>query len=312
LDGSLGGASSGVEASGSIAVAAGGSNSTGLSVGLNTGASGSISGTATLTLVSNGAGIDTLGTTSLGSAIIDVTGTVDNYATLAIEKTGGAGTFTTVNATHYTLNLGSVTEGAAAPSAGIGALNAASGTADLLNGSFSLSGTADFTNTGFGAYSGEAAGHADTSPTISLGTGALGTYTETIVVYGTGSNASGYSGALAPETLTVTGTVVAAAATPAPDLASVGSVNPDFSAMKFISPAGQVTAARSAIVPPAGDAGLADGFKSGLFQRFSAGTFEGTPSLAGGLDVPRFQMDHAALLGGIPITWSEALAPPPF
>jgi hypothetical protein len=316
LDGSLGGASSGVEASGSIAVAAGASNNSGLSVGLNTGASGSISGTATLTLVSNGSGIDTLGTTALGSAVIDVTGTVDNYATLAIEKTAGTGTLTTVSATHYTLNLGSVTEGATAPTVGIGALNAATGTADLLNGSFSLSGTTDFTNTGFGAYSGEAAGHADTSPTISLGTGALGTYTETIVVYGTGSNASGYSGALAPETLTVTGTVVAAAARPTPDIASVGSVNPDFSAMNFVSPAGQANAARSAPVTPAGD-----GFESGLtgwggasiaFQRSGAGTFEGTPSLAGGLEVPRFQLDHPGVLGAIPTGWPGALAPPLF
>jgi hypothetical protein len=110
--------------------------------------------------------------------------------------------------------------------------------------------------------------------------------------------------------------VVAAAAVPPPDVASVGSVNPDFSAMNFIRPAGHANTAWSAPVPPAGD-----GFKSGLtglggapiaFQRFSAGIFEGTPSLAGGLEVPRFQMDHAVLLGGIPTGWSEAVAPPPF
>jgi hypothetical protein len=45
--------------------------------------------------------------------------------------------------------------------------------------------------------------------TITLQTTKTGTFTETITLNGVGSNSSGYKGAVAPVTLTVTGTITA-------------------------------------------------------------------------------------------------------
>ena len=87
--------------------------------------------------------------------------------------------------------------------------NSAVGPADMPSGYFSITGDSVFTNSGFDAFSGLTAGGAgDTAPTVSLATGTTGTFTETITLDPTGSNASGYSGALAPETLTVTAQVI--------------------------------------------------------------------------------------------------------
>ena len=113
-------------------------------------------------------------------------------------------------ASAYTLNLGTVTVGAAALTANLGVLNAAVGPADLLDGSFSVSGGgAPLVNGGFTSFANDAAGATAGGDTITLNTGTAGVFGETITLAATGTNASGYAGALAAETLTVTGTVVA-------------------------------------------------------------------------------------------------------
>jgi hypothetical protein len=210
LDASFSGTSTGITASGVLSeLAAGAKSKNVLKLKLGTGAAGTITGTTTLGLTSDGKKIDTLGTTVLGGQVITVTGTVNNYATTAVETIAGSGTLTGTGSTVH-LNLGSAVAGGAALSENIGVLNGATGPADLLAGSFSLSGSTLFSNTGIGSFTGLTAGGADTSPTISLGTGTIGTFQETIVVYGTGSNASGYSGTLTNETIIVAGTITAA------------------------------------------------------------------------------------------------------
>jgi T5SS/PEP-CTERM-associated repeat protein len=92
--------------------------------------------------------------------------------------------------------------------ADLGVLNAATGLADLMSGTFQTSGTGCINN-GLTTFSGLGAGQGDTAPSVSLSTAQAGTFTESITLEATGSNSSFYSGTLAPRVLTVTRTVVA-------------------------------------------------------------------------------------------------------
>jgi T5SS/PEP-CTERM-associated repeat protein len=186
---------------------------------LKTNATGVFSATASLALSSHDAD---LADVSVVAGPITLIGTVDNYATAALEKVSGSGTFSNVG-NAYTLDLGTVAAGGTA-SVQLGVLNTASGTADALSGNFEVSGSGAFINSGTVAFSGLGAGLADTAPTVSLSTNNTGTFTETITLFGTGSNSSGYSGTLAPEELTVIGTVVSASR----DLVWTGAAGTDF------------------------------------------------------------------------------------
>jgi hypothetical protein len=68
-------------------LAAGGTSSLGLAVSLATGAAGTIAGSSTLSLTSDGTGIDTLGTTALASKTIAVSGKLFAYAAPSITST---------------------------------------------------------------------------------------------------------------------------------------------------------------------------------------------------------------------------------
>ncbi len=206
LDAGFGSLGTGINASGTISLlAAGASNSTSLAVGLNTGSAGAISGTAIITLASDGTTIDGLGTTNLAAETVTLSGVVNNYATATIEKLSGVGSLSVAGA-DYTLNLGHITQGASIVTDTLGILNSATGPADLLSGSFS-GGSSPFTDSGFGSFTSIAAGSADTSPSISINAATLGSFSETIVLSATGFNASGYAGTLGAETLVVTADV---------------------------------------------------------------------------------------------------------
>jgi hypothetical protein len=81
-----------------------------------------------------------------------------------------------------------------------------------LAGSFVSSEGRDFALTGFGDFSNIGAGQSQTGLNISLRTDRLGTFSQTITLNGLGQNTSGYSGALAPIIITLTGEVAAAPA----------------------------------------------------------------------------------------------------
>ena len=187
---------------------------------LKTNATGVFTATASLALSSHDADLADVG---VAAGPITLIGTVDNYATAALEEVSGGGVFSQVG-NAYTLDLGTVAAGGTAPTVHLGALNAAAGLADVLSGSFVISGSGAFINSGTAAFGGLGAGQADTAPTVSLSTTNTGTFTETITLTGTGSNASGYSGTLAPEVLTVIGTVVSSAR----DLVWTGAAGTDF------------------------------------------------------------------------------------
>jgi hypothetical protein len=140
--------------------------------------------------------------------VITLTGTIDNYATVALEQLGGAGTLTGSGA-NYLLNLGNIQQGGGNVTANLGVLNAATGVADSLSGGFAISNTSGaFTDTGFGTFSALAAGQADAAPVITLSGINAGAFSELITLSAAGSNASGYKGALGNITLDVTGTVL--------------------------------------------------------------------------------------------------------
>ncbi len=208
-------------------IAAGGSDAATLQLDFSTALAGTISGTATVDLTSDGGtgtgSIDGLGTTTLAPVIAPVAITIDNFATAALEDASGIGAFAQ-SGTNYTLDLGTVAQGSGTIAVNLGVLNTAIGPADVLSGSLTASGSSAFTLGGTTAISGLAAGQANTGPIISLDTGTGGTFTETITLAATGSNPSGFSQVLPAETLTVTGTVALLAIAPA--IASVSPTGP--------------------------------------------------------------------------------------
>ena len=197
-------------ASGSIELSAGASSLDALTVQLQAGeVVGFATGDVYVQLISDGNGIDNLGTTLLGTIDVPVAVTVDNPAVASVEKLSGAGTLLGAS-DHYTLDFGTVAQGSTSAVVGLGIANVANLPADLLSGSFSVADDSDFANAGLAAFSGIATGTADVAPSVTLGAGAVGVYTETLVVAPSTGNPSGYSAPLAAETIVVTGTVVAA------------------------------------------------------------------------------------------------------
>ena len=198
LTGGFANITGGFTGSGSLSVAAGSSGN--LAVGIDTSSAGTLNGTATLSLSSHDPALPDI---AVASNPIAISATVDNYASAALEALGGTGTFSG-SGTSYTLDLGTLLTG---ETFNLGVLNAAVGQADVLNGSFAITGDSAFSNNGFNSFSNLTAGQTESGLQIGLGLDQSGTFSETITLSPTGSNASGYSGALAPITLTVTGTV---------------------------------------------------------------------------------------------------------
>jgi hypothetical protein len=207
LRATLGTSSGGITAAGGPTglIAAGESDTSSLSVDFSTAAAGVVSGTVGIDFSTDGTGTSGLAAADLGTSVIPISITVDNHAQATLEDLSGIGTFSG-NGNAYTLDLGSVTEGSAPLSVSLGVLNSAVGPADLLSGVFDVGGDSAFVNSNTGPFSGLGAG-SEYDPTISLSTDTVGSFTETITLHPTGSNASGFSEALADETLTVTGTV---------------------------------------------------------------------------------------------------------
>ncbi|KYK44650.1 hypothetical protein A1D31_36545 [Bradyrhizobium liaoningense] len=199
------GTSGNITANGSTSAIAAQASSSALNVAFSTAAAGIVSGTVTLALTSDGTGIDGLGTTGLGQQAVSVNATVNNYARAAIKELSGGGTVVqNGNNTTLTLNLGPAsTQAPDTASFKLAVLNDVIGPADLLSGSFTAAASSGFTLAGLSAFAGLAAGQSDTAPTISFKATSAGAYTETITLHSTGSNASGYLGALADETFTI-------------------------------------------------------------------------------------------------------------
>jgi hypothetical protein len=205
LDANFAAATSNITDVGSVTGLAAQSSTSDLSVGLDTTTATVINGSATVALTSDGAGIDTLEAMALDPQTVTVTGTVDNYATASIAVLSGQ-TLTGV-ATDETIDLGTLQQGSGTTAITLDVQNSASGQADQLGGSFDVAAAVGFSTSGFASFSTLDAGLSTGSDTITLSTDNTGTFTETVTLDATGSNASGYSHGLTAETLTVTGDV---------------------------------------------------------------------------------------------------------
>ena len=203
-------------ASGSVIdLAPGNSNDTAMSATIGDASVGTYSGEVEVALQSDGTGIDSHGTTSLGNAYVQATLVVDNYAKPVVQQVGGTATLSQVGDT-YTLDFGTVSAGQGQLVDTLNVANAVSGPADWLSGILSASGDAAFSDTGLGAYGPLSAG--GTAPlAIDLNTADSGTFNQTITLSATDSNPSGYDAALSGLTIEVTGTVV-----PNPAIQQVG------------------------------------------------------------------------------------------
>ncbi len=136
---------------------------------------------------------------------------VTNYATVGVGvQTGNAALFG--GGSTYTLNLGNIAAGSAAPVVELDIFNATMSYADTLSGTFAASGSGAYTNSNLSAFSALSGGQYDEPsgafPTISLATSQTGTFTQTLIITPTGSNGSGYSGSLPQVTITVIGSIV--------------------------------------------------------------------------------------------------------
>jgi hypothetical protein len=174
-----------------------------VTLSLDTSSDGAKSGSAALVLASHDSD---LSDASVPVGPVALSGTIDNFAIAAFEQLSGGGSFSH-NGTAYTRDIGTIAASGTLGTIGIGVLNAAIGLSDLLSGSFDITGSTAFANTGFVSFSGLGAGVQDTAPSVILSQAAVGTFSETITLHSAGSNSSGFNGALADETLTVTGSV---------------------------------------------------------------------------------------------------------
>lgn len=187
------------------ALAAGASGT--VSFTLATATAGTVATTATLGFSSHDAD---LSDAAVAGGTVTVTGTVDNYATLNVTTAGTSEVVTRAANGSLTIDLGTAQQGAAALAGNFDVVNAGLVLADALGGTIALLGaaTAAFTSAHTGAYSGLGAGGAATATTIALSTATAGVFTETFVVSGSGSNASGYADQVAQtQTITVRGTI---------------------------------------------------------------------------------------------------------
>ena len=108
LDASFGSPTTGVTTNGGsiTQLLPGSTDSTSLKVGISTVAAGSINGSVSLALQSDGANTSGLGLTDLTAQIVHVTGQVNYYADPLLAFKSGSGTLTETDATHFTLDLG--------------------------------------------------------------------------------------------------------------------------------------------------------------------------------------------------------------
>lgn len=195
-------------------LAAGATNSTSLSVGVDTTSAGSKSGVATITLVSDGQGTSDLGTTGITPETVNVSGDVYNYADADVIKTGGVGTLSGPSGTTWTLDMGTLQTGTGIYTANLGIENTGGilgSLTDLLEGG-GWSGTGDSAFSFVaGNFSGITAGN-DYGFLVNLDTTNEGTFNKQITVAWNGYNTligGGYVGPSSGIVLNLTGKVSA-------------------------------------------------------------------------------------------------------
>jgi hypothetical protein len=190
-------------------LAAGGTNASSLTVGLNTSTAGNFSSNGTVTFTSQNPEMADL---ARGTGNVALLATVNNIAAPLLAKTSGAGSFSG-SGTSYTLNFGTLIQGGGVVSSLLSLANSAGGPADALAGSFVLSalaGTPFSALSGFGSFS-NVAGGSSLPGGLSLGfnTSTVGNFSSTITLNPRSTNLSQADLTLGAITLTLQGNVAA-------------------------------------------------------------------------------------------------------
>jgi hypothetical protein len=199
-------------------LAPGSTNNMSLVVGIDTSTAGAKSGTATITLNSNGAGSSGLGLTPLTSQTVNVQGQVNNFAVADVAKLAGDGTFSMTGASEFTLDLGTVIQGQPSLDAELGIINDVLAPADDLAGSFTLA-APDFTLTSFDPFTGLAAGSTRGGLMVELDTSMVGMFSGQITLNPRSTNPRPFSMDLSPITIRLVGEVQ-----PVPEPATIALV----------------------------------------------------------------------------------------
>ena len=181
-------------------------NNTGIAYGVSTATAAILNANIPINFVSDGTGVNSLGTTNLTAGSVTVTAQVNNYAKPTLGKTSGAGTFSG-SGTSYTLAFGTVAQFSANPTALLNLLNDTLAPADTLAGTWTVV-ASNFVTSGFTPFSGIAAGSSLGGLSVALDTTNQGVFAGTITLAPRSQNSSGYNGALSNVTLNLSGTVL--------------------------------------------------------------------------------------------------------
>jgi hypothetical protein len=166
-----------------------------MQIGLDTSSAGIFDGSGSVSLASHN---DDMADLVLSPASLNLSAQVNNYANPVFVKTGGAGSLSGSGDT-FTLDLGDLTLGSGLTTTSLGVLNDVFGPADLVKGTFDVTGVNDFALSGFGPFTGLGAGDLFAGLLASFAATSLGSFDDTIVLSALAYNASGYE-----QNLTVT------------------------------------------------------------------------------------------------------------
>ncbi|MFO1086032.1 MAG: VWD domain-containing protein [Reyranellaceae bacterium] len=156
--------------------------------------------------ITNAGGLQVFG----GLADVDVannTPVAGTHASPAFEKLLGAGVLSHVG-NNWTLSLGAFVQGQQVEGVLLAVANLVGSPGNDLSGSFGLGGSG-FTVTGASAFTGLAAG-AEKAFSVDIDTATLGVRSLTLTLHSSESNDTGFSAALADQTLVISSTILAA------------------------------------------------------------------------------------------------------
>lgn len=167
-------------------------DSSNLTVALNTASAGSFTSTATAMLASHNNQMNDL---ALATQSVALTGQVNNYAKASFGGYSGSGNFSG-SGSNFVLDFGSVKAGTGSVGGSLYVLNVGGNSSftDVMNGAFTTTGAPSFTFTGLGPITGLTGGSGQAF-SIALNNTTSGKFNEFINVNYGGTNASGYANA---------------------------------------------------------------------------------------------------------------------
>lgn len=193
-------------------IEAGDSDTSSLTISLDTSAAGIFSGDAVINFASTNSELSDV---SLANESVSLFGQVNNFANPDVSKLSGDGAFSLISPTLLELDFGNLEIGSGGVQAELSILNDVVGPADSLRGEFDLgSPLAGFV--GFEAFTNIGAGESQNGLAISFDPLTLGSLNDLVTIELFGFNASGFEQALAPIQLVVKANVVAPVPLPAP------------------------------------------------------------------------------------------------